>query len=76
MEYIMSEETILETQYQSVVDRFVEKAISRKFLAWLTATGLLAFSGNLTSEDWVTVTAIYIGGQTVVDAVTKLRGRS
>jgi hypothetical protein len=72
----MSEETILETQPQSVVDRFVEKAISRKFLAWLTATGLLAFSSNLTSEDWVTVTAIYIGGQTVVDAVVKLRGRS
>ena len=68
-------ETTPEAQSQSAIDRLVEKAISRKFLAWLTATGLLAFSGNLTSEDWVTVTAIYIGGQTVVDAVAKLRGR-
>ena len=26
------------------LDRLVEKMISRKFLVWLTATGLLAFS--------------------------------
>ena len=54
------------------LDRVVEKAISRKFLAWITATGLLAFAG-LTSGDWVTITAIFIGSQAVVDAVTKLR---
>jgi len=64
----MSEET-----KQSIIDNFTEKLISRKFLAWITATGLLAFA-DLTSGDWVTVTAIYIGGQTVVDAVAKLRG--
>ena len=54
------------------LDRAVEKAISRKFLAWITATGLLAFA-DLTSADWVTITAIFIGSQAVVDAVAKLR---
>lgn len=55
------------------LDRLVEKMISRKFLVWLTATGLLAFS-DLTSSDWVFVSAIYIGGQTVIDGIAKLKG--
>lgn len=58
---------------KATIDKFVEKAISRKFLAWITATGLLAFA-DLTSSDWVTITCVYVGGQTVVDAVAKLRG--
>lgn len=55
------------------LDRLVEKMISRKFLVWLTATGLLVFS-DLTSSDWVLISAIYIGGQTVIDGVAKLKG--
>ena len=47
--------------------------ISRKFLVWLTATGLLVFS-NLASSDWVVISAIYIGGQTVIDGIAKLKG--
>ena len=47
--------------------------ISRKFLVWLTATGLLAFS-DLASSDWVIISAIYIGGQTVIDGIAKLKG--
>jgi hypothetical protein len=64
---------VSEEQKTAVIDKFTEKLISRKFLSWLTATGLLAFS-DLTSSDWVTVTCIYIGTQSVVDAVAKLRG--
>lgn len=67
---------VAETPATSAVDKFVEKAISRKFLAWLTATGLLAFGTGLTSSDWVTITCVYVGSQTVVDAVCKLRGTS
>lgn len=55
------------------LDKFLEKVISRKLLVWLTATGLLAFS-DLASSDWVLISAIYIGGQTAVDIVGKLRG--
>ena len=51
---------------QGKLDRLVEKAISRKFMVWLTATGLFAFY-NLASSDWVMISAIYIGGQAVID---------
>lgn len=60
-------------QVQHVVDRALDKIVSRKLLAWVTATGLLMFS-DLQSSDWVIITTVYIGGQTVIDAVTKLKG--
>jgi hypothetical protein len=56
-----------------IMDRGLEKLVSRKLLAWATATGLLLFA-DLTSSDWVIITCVYIGGQTVVDTVARLRG--
>ncbi len=56
-----------------LTDKALNKLISRKLLAWLTATALLLFA-DLTSGDWVIITTVYIGGQTVVDTVAKLRG--
>lgn len=58
---------------RSFLDSIVEKAISRKFLAWLTATALLAFGAGLDADNWIIVTSIYIGGQTVVDTVERLK---
>tara|TARA_Y100000034_G_C6813635_1_gene365859 strand:+ start:89 stop:286 length:198 start_codon:yes stop_codon:yes gene_type:complete len=58
---------------QGKLDKLVEKAISRKFLVWLTATGLMAWS-HLESGDWVIISALYIGGQTAIDAIAKLKG--
>ena len=58
---------------QGKLDKLVEKVISRKFLVWLTATGLMVTSG-LESGDWVIISALYIGGQTVIDAIAKLKG--
>ena len=55
------------------LDRLVEKAISRKFMVWLTATGLLAFS-DLASGDWVMISAIYIGAQGVIDGIARMKG--
>ena len=55
------------------LDRLVEKMISRKFLVWLTATGLMAFYG-LESGDWVMLSAIYIGAQGVIDGIAKMKG--
>lgn len=55
------------------LDALVERMISRKFLVWLTATGMLAAS-QVTSEDWVMISAIYIGGQAVIDGIAKLKG--
>ena len=42
-------------------------------MAWATATCLLLFA-DLASSDWVIITTVYIGGQTVIDAVAKLKG--
>jgi hypothetical protein len=55
------------------MDKGLEKLVSRKLLAWSTATALLLFA-DLTSADWVIITTVYIGGQTVVDTVARLRG--
>ncbi len=57
-------------------DKFVEKIISRKFLVWLSATVIFAFTTHLKSGDWVVISAIYIGGQTVIDAVVAMKGNS
>mgnify|MGYP000931407782 CR=1 FL=1 len=55
------------------LDKVLDKLVSRKLLVWLTATGLLAFS-DLSSSDWVLISAIYIGSQSVIDIVGKFRG--
>tara|TARA_R110002020_G_scaffold35134_3_gene106179 strand:+ start:324 stop:533 length:210 start_codon:yes stop_codon:yes gene_type:complete len=54
------------------LDRHVERLISRKFLAWGTAT-VLVYNNMLTSEDWVAVTLVYIGSQALVDAAIEWR---
>ena len=58
---------------QAFMDSWLSKLTSRKLMVWLTATGL-TLAGHLTSEDWVIISAIYIGGQTVIDGIAKLRG--
>jgi hypothetical protein len=55
---------------KAFMDKHVERFISRKFLAWGTATGL-CMHGMLTSSDWVAVTLAYIGSQALVDLATQ-----
>ena len=55
------------------LDKALEKAASRKLLVWLAATGLMV-AGGLESGDWVIISALYLGGQSVIDAIAKLRG--
>ncbi len=54
------------SQVKAWFDKHIERFISRKFLAWGTATYLIA-TGNLASDDWVAVTLAYIGSQALVD---------
>ena len=56
-----------------LLDKGLNKVVSRKLLAWFTATGLLAFA-DLASEDWTMITVVYIGTQGVVDTVARLKG--
>jgi hypothetical protein len=60
-------------QRQALLDRGIEKLTSRKLLVWLTATGLMAW-GGLDSADWVIISGLYLGGQSVIDAIVKLKG--
>jgi hypothetical protein len=57
---------------KAFVDKHIERFISRKFLAWVTATGLAVY-GSVSSSDWVAVTAMYIGSQALVDLAAKWR---
>ena len=61
---------------QHAFDKFLQKIISRKLLVWLAATAIFAFTKNMSSSDWVMISAIYIGGQTVIDAVKAMKGNS
>ena len=58
---------------KAFVDTWLEKLTSRKLMVWATATGL-TLTGHVTSEDWVIISAIYIGGQTIIDGIARLRG--
>jgi len=60
------------TMAKAFVDKGLEKVLSRKLLVWTTATAL-AGAGFLTSTDWVTISALYLGGQSVIDAIAKLK---
>ena len=57
---------------KGTIDRFIERYSSRKLMVFAIAT-LLTLFGDVTSSDWVTISAIYIGGQTIIDAVAKLK---
>lgn len=58
---------------QGVIDLTLEKLVSRKLLVWATATGLM-FTSHIDSGDWLILSALYIGGQSVIDAIVKLKG--
>lgn len=57
---------------KAILDKIIEKFISRKFLVFATATGLMAYS-NLDSETWGLIAITYIGTQGAVDAMKTWR---
>ena len=60
---------------QAFLDTWLAKLTSRKLMVWLTATAM-TLAGQVTSEDWGIISAIYIGGQTVIDGIARLRGHN
>lgn len=56
----------------ALVDKYSDKFISRKFLAWIVSTGLLVFN-FLTPDIWMTITSVYIGSQSIVDLTEKIK---
>lgn len=55
---------------KAFLDKHMERFISRKFLAWITATTLCGF-GAVTSDNWTAITLAYIGTQALVDIATQ-----
>jgi len=53
---------------RQMLDKSLNKLISRKLMVWLTATGLMFMdSVPLTSSDWVAISLVYIGTQGLAD---------
>jgi hypothetical protein len=55
-----------------IIDRFLGKWASRKFIVFSIAT-LLAIFGSLTSGDWTYIAVAYIGSQALVDTMNKYK---
>ncbi len=54
------------------IDEILKRYVSRKLMVFVVASVGL-FSATLTSSDWVTIAAVYIGTQGAIDAIAKLR---
>ena len=53
----------------------LSKFVSRKYLAWAVGTVLFILK-MLTAKEWLILTAVFVGGQSVVDAAKMIRGRN
>ena len=51
-----------------LLDKVLQKLVSRKLLTLLTATGLMLWS-DLASETWGMIAMVYIGTQGAVDVM-------
>ena len=69
----MSNEQVEKADKAGIMDNWLGRLTSRKLMVWISATGLMGM-GVLESADWVILSALYIGGQSVVDAVARFRG--
>ena len=54
------------------IDKFLGYFVSKKLSVFIVASFFVGF-GMIESTEWVNVSLIYIGGQSVIDAVAKLR---
>tara|TARA_R110001599_G_scaffold168137_1_gene357963 strand:+ start:758 stop:937 length:180 start_codon:yes stop_codon:yes gene_type:complete len=54
------------------IDKFLGYFISKKLSVFIVASFFVGF-GMIQSTEWVNISLIYIGGQSVIDAVAKLR---
>ena len=59
---------------RQVLDKTLNKLVSRKLMVWLTATGFMLMDVvPLTSSDWVAISLAYIGIQGLADLATQWR---
>ena len=53
---------------KGLLDKVMERVISRKLFTFLTATGLMLWA-DLASESWGMIAMVYIGTQGAIDAM-------
>tara|TARA_R100000664_G_C2754940_1_gene142596 strand:- start:479 stop:670 length:192 start_codon:yes stop_codon:yes gene_type:complete len=59
---------------KEILDKGINKLLSRKLMVWLTATGLMLLpEQSLQSSDWVAISLAYIGIQGLADIATRWR---
>ena len=58
---------------KEVLDKGINKLLSRKLMVWSTATYLMLFTSSLQSEDWVAISLAYIGLEGLADIATRWR---
>ena len=59
---------------KEILDKGINKLLSRKLMVWLTATGLMLLpEQSLQSSDWVAISLAYIGVQGLADIATRWR---
>jgi len=63
----------MKEKQEAVVDAWLSKVTSRKLMVWVAATAMMGF-GMIESADWVMISGLYIGGQSAVDAIAKMKG--
>ena len=59
---------------RQVLDKTLNKLLSRKLMVWLTATGFMLMDVvPLESSDWVAISLAYIGLEGLADIATRWR---
>jgi hypothetical protein len=58
---------------KEVIDLYLNKFLSRKLLVFIISAVAL-FTGKISGDSWIVVSTAYIGGETIIDAVTRLKG--
>ena len=58
---------------KQIIDKGLNKLLSRKLMVWVTATCLMVFGDTLNSEDWVAISLAYIGIEGLADIATRWR---
>ena len=58
---------------KQIIDKGLNKLLSRKLMVWGTSTYLMLFTNSLASEDWVAISLAYIGIEGLADIATRWR---
>ena len=61
------------TSKSGALDKIFGKVASRKLMVWMTATALMSVSA-LESEHWVWISIVYLGGQSAIDILERIKG--